>query len=143
TPPVNETLKYWVFGVEMPRVVINEVFAEYNYQGGVTMTPPAIPVHVWAELFCPMPGGPATGTTYDSTDNLNVPLAVGPGFLGAAAQPVYAPYRVMLTDTQTAPGGPLLPRPSSLVAPVPTAPFLNDNVLGTPDQTRHYYGTDD
>src|SRR5207244_6108736 len=110
-PAVNETLRYWVFGVEMPRVMINEVFAEYNYQAPLTMTPPPIPVHVWTELFCPMPAAPAAGTvpTYDTTDNTPVQLVVPP--TPTTTQTNIAPYRVMLANTQAAAGGPLLPRP--------------------------------
>jgi hypothetical protein len=138
-PAVNETLKYWVFGVEMPRVVLNEVFAEYNYQTGVTTTPPAMPVHVWAELFCPL-SQPVAGSNWDQSDNTNVQLVVQPTGTSGAAN--IAPYRVMIANTQQAPnGGPLLPRPSGLTAPL--SPWLNDNILGTCDQIRHYYGTDD
>src|SRR5262249_50281413 len=48
TPPVGELLRYWVFGVEMPRVVLNEVFAEYNFKGPPPTANP-VPINVWAE----------------------------------------------------------------------------------------------
>jgi hypothetical protein len=137
TPPVGELLRYWVFGVEMPRVVLNEVFAEYNYVKGPPATPNPVQINVWAELFCPMPQ--AVPATVDPTDNAIVSLAVTPT---ANSTPVtIAPYRVMLANTDTHPGGPLIPRLTGLG--VPFAPYDNDNVLGTPDQIRQSCGTDD
>src|SRR5262249_41328661 len=135
--PVYETLKYWVFGTEMPRVVLNEVFTEYN--DPPSLVPPPFPytvnINVWAELFCPMPA--AGSATTDATDVNPVLLAVPPG--AAPAQTPYAPYRITIADTVTAAnGGPLLPRPIAVVSP---ALWDNDNVLGTPDQVRNQ--TDD
>jgi hypothetical protein len=134
--PVGETLKYWVFGTELPRVLVNEVFAEYNFAGPAPSTNP-VPVKVWAELFCPMPT-PNPNGTYEPSDNGNVMLVVPQG---ATTGPTFAPYRVMLASTCQAAGGPLLPRPSGLGAPL--SAWDNDNVLGTPNQTRQGYGTDD
>jgi hypothetical protein len=134
-PPttVYETLKYWVFGVEMPRVVLNEVFTEENDPPKPGQTAPYnFNINVWAELFCPMPN--AVSGTVDVTDPNAVLLAVP---MQQAGQVTYAPYRVTLANTVTAAGGPLAPRP----LPTPPPAYDNDNVLGTPDQVRHQ--TDD
>jgi hypothetical protein len=131
-PAVYETLKYWVFGVEMPRVLLNEVFVEYNDPPTATSTPPyPLNINVWAELFAPMPN--TVSATVDQTDAAPVLLAVPQG--AAPAQTPYAPYRIVIADTAAAAtGGPLLPRPLA-------AGFGNDNIIGTPDTLRRQ--TDD
>jgi hypothetical protein len=108
--------RYWVFGTELPRVVLNEVLAEYRL-------PPRraagrADVRVWAELFNPLPLVPPSAAL-QPLDVQPVPLSIGAGAAG------YSPYRIVLANTNTDAGGPLLPRPSS-----------NDNVLGTPDIAR-------
>ncbi len=121
-------LRYWVFGVEMPRIVINEVFTEYNNPPTPGQQPPyTIPVNVWAELFCTMPQA-LNNPALDSTDINPIPLLVAPQL---NTQSAYAPYRVVITNTNSAlNGGPLFPRPLG------GGSFDNDNVLGTPDQIR-------
>jgi hypothetical protein len=140
TPAVNETLKYWVFGVEMPRVILNEVFGEYNVNTAIAGTYPNTPVNTWVELFCPMTA-PVAGSTWDPSDNQAVALAL-PATKTSMNTATIAPYRVMLGNNQTALGGPLMPRPSNLTSP-PFSAWLNDNILGTPDQIRQGNGTDD
>jgi hypothetical protein len=114
-----ELPRYWVFGTELPRVVLNEVLTEYQLprprRGRAVF-----PVRVWAELFNPLPAGPLPPAAQQQ-DALPVPFFVpadGP-------LPGYAPYKIILANTNTNAGGPLLPRPGS-----------NDNVLGIPDITR-------
>ena len=53
--PAGELVpKYWVFGTELPHVVLSEVLAEYQDPPVVTGTPPApTTVRVWAELHNP------------------------------------------------------------------------------------------
>jgi hypothetical protein len=133
-PAVYETLKYWVFGTELPRVVLNEVFVEYNDPPAATATPPyTVNVNVWAELLCTMPN--AVSATVDQTDANAVLLGVP---APQKTQAPYAPYRIVIADTvPTGTGGPLVSR--QLAAPL--TGFGNDNVLGTPDAIRHQ--TDD
>ncbi len=125
----TELLKYWVFGTELPRVVLNEVLVEYN------STNPAFNVRVWAELFNPLPSNvPATAQSLDSQA---IPLYVPP----AGPLPGIAPYRIVIAPTNPnfgSPGYPLLPRPTVL----PPSPGYNDNILGTPAQPKHVETTD-
>src|SRR5262249_23643212 len=109
-----ELPRYWVLGTELPRVVLNEVLTEYQ------LPPPgkagAFAVRVWVELFNALPAGPFPAAVQPE-DSQPVPFSVAAG-----NGPGYSPYRVILANTNTNPGGPLLPRPST-----------NDNVLGAPD----------
>jgi hypothetical protein len=95
-----ELRRYWVFGTELPRVVLNEVLAEYQLPA--KPAPNQIEVKVWAELFNPLPTGPAPATV-QPLDGQPVPLYV-PGSGGAAG---YAPYQLVIANTNTSPGGPL------------------------------------
>jgi len=110
-----ELPRYWVFGTELPRIVLNEVLAEYQLPA--PSAPGLIPVKVWAELFNPLPAGP-TPSSVQPLDAQPIPLYVA----AAGPAPGYAPYQLVVANTNTNPGGPLLPQPSG-----------NSNVLGTPD----------
>jgi hypothetical protein len=130
--PNPELFRYWVFGTEMPRIVLNEVFTEYDVN-----TPPAagpVTINVWAELFYTLPP-PAAAPSYDPTDGANVLLSVPP--TNATSNDQYAPYRIVIANTNRdvaggfSQGGPLVPRPIA-----PPNLYSNDNVLGTPDQIR-------
>lgn len=105
-------------GTELARIVLNEVLAEYQLPA--KPGPGLIAVNVWAELFNPLPAGPLPAGI-QSLDAQPTPLYVS----GAAGAPGYAPYQLVLVNTNTNPGGPLLPRSSD-----------NSNVLGTPDVTQ-------
>jgi hypothetical protein len=109
--------RYWVFGTELPRVVLNEVLAEFRLPAKRAAGPVA--VQVWVELFNPLPVVPPS-PALQPLDSQPVPL-----FVGGAGAAGYSPHRVVLANTNTDAGGPLLPRPSS-----------NDNVLGVPDVVR-------
>jgi hypothetical protein len=113
-----ELPRYWVFGTELPRVVLNEVLAEYQLPAKPTPAP--VSIKVWAELFNPLPAGPNPAAV-QPLDGQPVPLYV-PGS-GVAAG--YAPYQLVLANTNTSAGGPLLPRPGD-----------NSNVLGTANVVR-------
>jgi hypothetical protein len=134
-----ELPKYWVFGTELPKVVINEVLAEYvtpldAFGKPATGKGNQFPVRVFAELFNPMPsaaqlGGafPATVQQQDSPAN-PIPLYVA----ASGPNPGYSPYNVVLADSFGNPGiqaAGLLPSPSPV-------PYDNDNVLGTPNTVR-------
>ncbi len=127
-PNGPELLLYWVFGTEMPRVVLNEVLIEY----GTPPTPPPVPpppptapltVRVYAELYNPLPtsAGPAT----QPLDTTPVPLTITAG--GAP----YSIYQIVVADTAVPPA--LAAGGDGLIQP--PSPYNND-VLGTPDQIR-------
>jgi hypothetical protein len=116
----RELPRYWVFGTELPRVVLNEVLAEYRDPGPGMQ---AYPNKVWVELHNPMHTPPA-GSALQPQDGVPVPLHVE-GLAGASAARLadnngdYAPYRVILADQ-------VLIRPG----------IENDNVLGKPATVR-------
>jgi hypothetical protein len=127
-----ELPRYWVFGTELPRVVLNEVLTEYEPPpdpGPDPARPGAgrFDVRVWVELFNPLPAGPLPPGAQPQ-DARPVPLYVAPG----GGKPGYGPYKVVLANTNRNPGGPLLPRPGN-----------NDNVLGAPDMARAQTGDAD
>jgi hypothetical protein len=129
----SEIYRYWVFGTELPRVVVNEVFAEYTPTTTGANTTRTI--NVYAELLNTLPPlvpAPNQGI-WDPSDAANIPLYVAAG----AGTVAYSPYRVILASTAAATGGPLTPRtsPPGPVLPTTTA-YGNDNVAGTPDQVR-------
>jgi hypothetical protein len=115
---------YWVFGTEMPKVVLNEVVAQaQNPTGaaapaGVTITES---VKLWIELFNTMPGTVAANT--QPQDSYRVPLYVTNPAGGG-----YSPYRLTITQNLMLTGAmaPLLPDTSAnvlgkanIVAPFP------------------------
>ncbi len=106
---------HWVFGTELPRVVVNEALAEIG-----TNNPEEAysdKVRVFVELHNTFPRDVPQGTY--QPDGLPVPLRMG-------QDAPYAPYRILIsTKSVVRPGDPL-------VATIhPGAE--NDNVLGNPD----------
>jgi hypothetical protein len=122
-----ELPRYWVFGVELPHVVVNEVLAEYQEpakpQPGASYF-----TKVWVELHNPFPsppappgGGGGPGAHLQPQYGFPVPFQVGalPAGQSVVGKPgAYAPYQVVVADR-------LRNRPGN-----------NDNVLGAPDQIR-------
>jgi hypothetical protein len=114
-----ELPRYWVFGVELPHVVVNEALVEYQEParprpGATYLT------KVWVELHNPFLT-PPPGTPLQAQDGFPVRLqvdALPPGESLAGKPEAYAPYRVVLANR-------LRNRPGN-----------NDNVLGAPDQVR-------
>jgi hypothetical protein len=106
---------YWVFGTELPRLVVNEALA----QAGQNDPDQAYKdmLRVFVELHNPFPRT-LPANTY-APDRFPVPLRMGSG---SAA---YTPYRLVLGVKSPVPN-----RPTG-VAVLPT--FDNDNVLGNPD----------
>ncbi|HTU89868.1 MAG TPA: hypothetical protein VMF69_07215 [Gemmataceae bacterium] len=90
---------YWVFGTELPKVVLNEVLAEAQ-NSTPTQADPNNPdyVNVWLELFNTMPdpvnvANPTTSHTQPQ-DGYRVPLYItNPN--GAS----YSPYRITIAQT--------------------------------------------
>lgn len=129
TPEITGVMQFFVFGVELPRIVLNEALIEYKNQVPQGQTG-KFQVNLYAELFNTMPA--LTPGTWDPTDPNPILLAVPPN-AGNMTQVPYAPYQLVVANTRlAAAGGPLLPR-SNLAAP---PLYLNDNVLGTPDTIR-------
>jgi hypothetical protein len=140
TPPATaqELYRYWVFGTELPKIVLSEVFAEYTPpKTGIANT--KTNVNVYAEFVNPLPAlvPAANQGPWDASDASNVILFVPPN--GAGTTP-YAPYRVVIANTvptSAVGGGPLTPRTSPPGPALPaTTTVGNDNVLGTADQIR-------
>jgi hypothetical protein len=109
-----ELPRYWVFGTELPKVVLSEVLAEAQ-----NLNPGNQVVKIWAELYNVMQAPPG-GTPLQTQDGfpvlLNLP-AVANSLSTSGNKNAYAPYRLV-----TAFG--LKNRP------------LNDNVLGGTDTMR-------
>lgn len=126
--------KYWVYGTELPRVILNEVMSEY--QGPATL-PGTTTVNIWAELYNPLtpnaPADPPPVALQPPTSSVQ-PLDAQPVKLSTAAGnslPAFATYQLVVAKTtDPATGGPLLVRP-----PVGST-FQNDNILGTPAEVR-------
>jgi hypothetical protein len=112
---------YWVFGTELPKVVLNEVLAEAQ-----NSTPGLAPVanesvQVWAELYNTML--PTPGTNAQPQDSYRVPLYMTlPGGGG------YSPYRISIVqypmDAPNRPNPPPNPPTPSVL------PDASANVLG-------------
>jgi hypothetical protein len=114
-----ELPRYWVFGVELPHVVLNEVLAEYR-EPDQPMPGSTYDVGVWLELHNPFQVPPA-GQELQPRDGLPVSLyvpALAPGQSASASgnDKGFAPYQVVVANR-------LRPRPG-------------DNVLGKPDEVR-------
>jgi hypothetical protein len=113
-----ELPRYWVFGVELPHVVLNEVLAEYQVAPAPAPAG-ASDVRLWVELHNPFQVPPA-GRGLDGRDGLPVPLQVPAlppktSLSASGNNAAFAPYQVVIANQ-------ILPRPG------------NDNVLGKPDQ---------
>jgi hypothetical protein len=127
---------YWVYGTELPRVVINEVLGEYTLPTNNLSPPTAVTgpftVKLWVELFNPMPTGAtvtatatANQTTLQPQDALPVPLYhVGNG----TTIPSYNPYQVVIANNN------IVVNSHGLWYNVAD---LNANILGTPQQLRY------
>jgi hypothetical protein len=99
----------WVFGVEMPHVLINEAYAQFQINNqNVLNKPHNTQVNVWVELYNPL--SPESGFY----DNGNVHLDSGAGN--------YRGYRLLLA------------KPWSTTTSTPTDTYMrrSDNPLGTP-----------
>jgi hypothetical protein len=111
-----ELPKYWVFGTELPHVVLNEALVEFR-DPAVGAPDQRTDVRTWAELHNPVPT-PAAGARLQAQDGF--PVAVqSPAYSGSLTgkDAAYAPFQLVLATG-------LEPRP------------LNDNVLGKPAVVR-------
>jgi hypothetical protein len=107
-----EVPKYWVFGTEMPRLVLNEVLAER--QNGATALNT-----ITVELFNPLNGPtPTNANPVQAQDSFNVQMYMNQPkktWLNPNFNNGYAPYKIVVTDNLD-----------------PTM-VNNDNVTGKPD----------
>jgi hypothetical protein len=139
-PPVITSPRYWVFGTEQPRVVINEVLAEYTPAPANPAPTPGTTQflnNVWVELYNPMDSAAtaSTNANVNTADRGAVDLGLSaltaaqtqngtngaiPKFPGG-----YAAYQVILADQ--------VMLPTSAVNPITD----NNNVLGLPLNVRN------
>jgi hypothetical protein len=118
--------QYWVFGTELPKVVLNEVLAEAQELNTANAAKNGEQVRVWAELYNTMPTmWPAVGTNTQSQDSYRVPLYITiPGGGG------YSPYRVSISQyTMDQAAVPLTAPGTTDVAPNNLSD-VSQNVLG-------------
>jgi hypothetical protein len=141
-PPLPPTITgnpdvptYWVFGTELPRIVINEALGESSYKANY---PPkngdTVNVNVWVELFNPLPAPGTVGTTATTNgtalqpqDGMAVPLYMPT--VGAA--PAYNTHQLVIASNNAT-----VANSYSLWADTITL-GMNNNVLGTPLQLRY------
>ena len=128
-PNLATVVDEYVYGNELPRVLINEVYAEFDNwkpDPGLTGTSPhatQFQVNVWVELYNPIQTDtrkPATGSTapLPASNQGQVLLNTTDG-----KNNWYAPYQVLITAG------------NNTLLPGPTSPPASPNVLGDPDST--------
>jgi hypothetical protein len=114
--------RYWVFGTELPPILLNEVYTEYSLpavpQAGNTAN---FPVKVWAELYNAFPMNPQATNTQPQ-DQGPVPLRIPDFNNGMAVLNGWSVYQVVLANSNSN-------SPDRLLARV-------DNVVGAPDAIR-------
>ena len=137
-PTVEATPLYWVFGTELPRVVINEVLAEYTVpQNPAANTPYAN--NFWVELYNPMDIVTSTTNPNNVTLANSLPVSLGMqsiaqignqtqngtnGPFVANSGGAYAAYQIVIADQNML--------PTNKTNPIPE----NNNVLGLPYNIR-------
>lgn len=127
-PDGSQPNGYWVFGTELPRVLINEALAEYEL-GDTPTIPSTISNRVWVELYNPIPAtGPAGIEPADTTAAYLALPALSSSALPGNPKDPYPTYRLVIAT-----GPPSTLDPSN--NPVTTADnylnFLGEPVLGT------------
>jgi hypothetical protein len=113
---------YWVFGTEMPKVVLNEVLAEAQNPDPTQQAGSNESVKVWIELYNTMP---KTGGTNTQPQDVNrVPL-----YMTNPAGPGYSPYRITIAQNLQTPPLPT-GETSSSTTNINILPDAGANVLG-------------
>jgi hypothetical protein len=108
---------YWVFGTELPKVVLNEVLAEAQNPIPTAAAVANESVKLWIELFNTMPTAVVAGTQQQDTYRVPLYMTIPGGAAGAG----YSPYRITIVQNPM----PSLPTPAGAILPDPSA-----NVLG-------------
>jgi hypothetical protein len=128
---------YWVFGTELPRILINEVLGEYtlptNNQNPPTAQSGTFNVNLWVELYNPMPASTTVqqaqtnnGSSLQQMDQLPVPLTMlGTNGGTTKLEQAYNVYQLVIASNNTAPNA------NGLWYDTSATPGLNNNVLGT------------
>ncbi len=114
-----ELPRYWVFGIELPHVLVNEVLAEYQ-EPAKSLPGASYLTKVWVELHNPFLT-PPSGAHLQPQDGFPVRFlveALPPGQSVVGKPEAYAPYQVVLANRLRHRSG------------------NNDNILGAPDQVR-------
>jgi hypothetical protein len=115
---------YWVFGTEMPKVVLNEALAEAKELNANNAAQNGEKVNVWVELYNTMPAASPGMQPYDS---YRVPLYMANPNAGGN----YSPYRVSISQYTMDQGSPPLSAPGTTQPPPATAvQDVSSNVLG-------------
>jgi hypothetical protein len=83
---------YWVFGTELPKVVLSEVLAEATDAKPANAAGANEKVNVWVELYNPMPK--AGGTNTQPLDVNRVPL-----YMTSPTGGGYSPYRITIAQS--------------------------------------------
>jgi hypothetical protein len=135
--PTANVPAYWVFGTELPHVVLNEVLAERG-PTTITGTLTTAPVKVWAELYNvfqtppPLPAIPPPSNPLQQQDGYTVPLYI-PADPGASSpQSPYPAYRITVATGVAA----TTTRDNVIGAPVQSAPIFPVNTLDTDFSTQ-------
>ncbi len=127
--PAEGNLTYWVFGTELPKVLLNEVLAEYKPP---PMNPGKATVNIFVELVNLIPT-PAANAGTQGQDSAAVPLYT-PTPANNTGNP-FAPYIVVVSDNNINPL-PNVPNATGLAVTPTGTPFNNDAILGTPNNVR-------
>jgi hypothetical protein len=147
SPMPDQTPLYWVFGTELPRVVINEVLMQYQQptlQGNNTQVQPGqtITNNVWIELYNPMELKPSANQNVSAAATqpvlLGMPSVSALGLTQSSTNGIptnanaYAAYRILVADQVMLPTTPVKPPVT-----IPGSPIAdNNNVLGLPYNVR-------
>jgi hypothetical protein len=132
----------WVFGTEVPHLVINEALGEFN-PGAMPSTGNIVSNRVWLELYNPYPQKlDSTGSpdqNIETTDNyplyLSIPSVGSSNSNAPNATNHYPPYQIMIAGAPTA-GSPAIPTIApDITMPPQSSTGNNDNVLGMVDTT--------
>jgi hypothetical protein len=120
---------FWVFGTELPKVVLNEVLAQAQDSNPADDFVAGESVKLWLELFNTMPAAASLPANSQPQDGYRVPL-----YMSTGANTGYSPYRITITQNLMLTGAaPLLPDTSAnvlgkanIVAPFPQSTTDND-----------------
>lgn len=115
----------YVYGVELPRLVINESYVQYDNSaadeaGGMIPANGSYNVNVWVELMNPVPNAGGTGGAADLTARLTIP----------AGTP-YAAYRIVLANENA---------PATISQPANTSGDPGATALPAPQQPQTDWG---
>ncbi len=118
---------YWVFGTELPKVVLNEAVAEAQNPDPTT-TVASDSVKIWVELFNTMTAQTAaTGANTQPQDGYRVPLYITPP---AGTPTGWSPYIITIAQSTGVPDQGLMPNLLSYPGSGALLPDQSCNVLG-------------